>query len=145
MEYNKLEELKKTNILLDAKIKSLLDNNQNMENQFSSYNYKPIITLDIDNSVTNYKIIQLKGNMKSNVLTDDVFNRIVCVAGKIKITFINTNEEIILTPPNTVLIIPHREYIFDIIEDCELISVYSPSKKDEILNIIDEESIYKKK
>lgn len=141
---SKLRELKKTNNMIQTRIRTIINHGYSSNDIEHSYNFYPDIKNHFENCSTSTNIISLKKGMVSKILSDEEFNRIVCISGKIKIIFINLKEEIVLTPPNTQLIIPETKYVMQVLEDSEIISIYKPVKKGENYKIKEQETIYNK-
>lgn len=141
---NKLKELKRTNNIIQNRIRTIVNHGYSSNNVEDMYDFYPDVKHHFDNSSTSTNIISLKKGMISKILSDDEFNRIICISGRLKIIFVNTNEEKLLTPPNTQLIIPEAKYVIQVLEDSEIISVYKSIKKNENYKIKEQETIYNK-
>jgi hypothetical protein len=85
----------------------------------------------------------IEGGQKSKPFIENEFQRIVCIAGKIKIVLPEYEEEVILTSPNTMLIPPNTKYLIESITNSEIIVVFKP-RKEVNEKILVEETIYNK-
>ena len=141
----KLMELRKTNNVIQSRIREIIQYGYTSNDDEKVYDFYPEVKHHRENSSTSTNIIRLKKGMISGVLSDNEFNRITCISGKIKIHFVNLKEDRILTPPNTQLIIPETKYIIQVLEDSEIISIYKPVRKGENYKIKEQETIYIKK
>lgn len=142
---NKLAELKNTNNLLQNRIRSILAKTYNSKSFNNNNGYDPEVNFHLDTDSTSTNILKLKSGMISGIISDEYFNRIVCLSGKIKINFIPYKEEKIITPLNTQLIIPDTKYFIEVLEDSEIISIYKPAKRGVPFKIMEQETIYNKK
>jgi hypothetical protein len=142
---HKLRELKKTNNIIQNRIREIINHGYVSNDIEHAYDFYPEIKHHFENCSTSTNIIRLKKGMVSKILSDNTFNRIVCISGKIKIHFVRLRESVIVTPPNTQLIIPETEYIIETLEDSEIISIYKSIKKGESVKIMEQETIYNKK
>ena len=143
---NKLSELRKTNNILQNRIRSIVNHGYHSNNDDVHENKFYIdIKYHKENEETSTNIFNLKKGMKSKILSDDVFNRIVCIKGSVKIHFIPFKEEVIVRTPNSQLILPNTRYIIEALEDTELISIYKTARVGERFAINENETIYKKK
>jgi len=141
---DKISELKKTNNFIQHRIKEIT-NNSCLTTNNESNDYLVDVKYHGENDTTSTNIFKLKKGMKSNIITNDVFNRIVCTKGSIKIKYIRFKDDVIITTPNTQLILPNSRYIIEALEDCELISIYISKKTAKNFIIKQQETIYNKK
>lgn len=142
---NKLRELKRTNNIIQNRIREIINHGYSSNGVEHTHNFYPEIKHHVENCTTSTNIIRLKRGMISKILSDDVFNRIICISGKIRIHFVRLKESVTVIPPNTQLIIPETDYIIEVLEDSEIISIYKPIKKGENVKIMEQETIYNKK
>lgn len=141
---NKIIELKKLNNKIQNRIRSIVNHGYQSNDIDNTTTFYPEIKHHRENDTTSTNIFKLKKGMKSKILCEDVFNRIICIKGKIKIHFVPFKDEVIITSPNTQLIIPETRYIIEVLEDCEIISVYKSIEKGEKFEIKEQETIYNK-
>lgn len=144
MDNNKLNELKIINNKIQNHIRSMVNHGYKSNDVQENTVFYPEIKHHRENNTTSTNIFKIKKGMISKILNDDVFNRIICIKGKIKIYLISFNEEIIITAPNTQLILPKTNYKIEVLEDSEIISVYKTPKKGERFEIKEHETIYNK-
>lgn len=142
MEKIKLTELKKTNKSIQHKIENMLNNNKTFQKKTN--NYFPNIIYSTNNEETHTSIIKLKKGMKSDILFDEVFHKIICIKGKIKILFLYYNEQKTITSLNTQLVVPNAKYIIEVIEDSEIISVCCDFNQKEKSKLFNHTTIYNK-
>lgn len=139
----KLEAIRYTNQLLVNRIKAISEALYPPTNE--SENFSAEIKYQTSNEETVTNLIKLKAGMKSKMLVEGEFKRLVCIKGVIKIHYIYPfNEDRILTSPNTQLIVPETSYIIECIEDAELLTVHKPKKKGQRYIISEQQTIYKK-
>lgn len=142
----KISELKKTNNILQNCIRNIVNHGYHSNSDDALTNkFFPDIKYHTNNDETSTNIFKLKKGMKSKIISDDVFNRIVCIKGAIKIHFIPFKEEVIIKTPNSQLILPNTRYMIEALEDTELISIYKTTKIGERFAINEKETIYKRK
>lgn len=116
----KIRALKEANVLLSQKIKSLTEATE----------YKSNVLYHSSNNETSISIYSIVGGQKSNLFIENEFQRIICIAGEIKITLFNGyNEDITLTSSNTILIPPNTKYTVETKKNSEVIVVYKPKKE----------------
>ena len=139
---DKISELKKTNNFIQHRIREIMNHSCTTINE--EKNYYVDIKYHRENDTTSTNIFKLKKGMKSNIMSNDEFNRIICTKGSIKIHFVPFKENVVVTTPNTQLILPNSRYIIEALEDCELISVYTSKKTVEKYTINKQETIYNK-
>jgi hypothetical protein len=139
---DKISELKKTNNFIQHRIREIMNHSCATINE--EKNYYVDIKYHRENDSTSTNIFKLKKGMKSNIITNDEFNRIICTKGSIKIHFIPFRENVVVTTPNTQLILPNSRYIIEALEDCELISVFKTIKNTKKITIKEQETIYNK-
>ena len=121
---NKLSELKKTNNMIHNRIRDILNHGFQSIDIGEEHNYYPELKYHSENKCTSTNILSLKRGMISKTLSEDIFTRIICIKGSIKIQFIPFREEIIVNSPNTILIIPNTKYKIEVLEESEIINVY---------------------
>lgn len=143
---SKISELKKTNNIIQNKIRNIVNHGYHSNGNISENETQFYIDVKYhrDNDETSTNIFKLKKGMKSKILSDDVFNRIICIKGSIKIHFTPYKEEVVVSTPNSQLILPNTKYIIEALEDSELISIYKTAKEGERFAINENETIYNK-
>ena len=138
----KISELKKTNELLSQRlgtIKSKLNGKVSKTLNFSEH---IIYQKFSDDSYFNFYSVEQ--NIKSSIITEKDFVRIICTSGKIKVNILPFNEETIVKSPNTQLITPNTPYFIETIEDSEIIIVHKTKKENARYKIMEEKTIYNK-
>ena len=140
---DKIGELKKTNNFIQHRIREIT-NHSCVTSITEDNNYYVDVKYHRENESTSTNIFKLKKGMKSNIITNNEFNRIICTKGSIRIHFVPFKENVVVTTPNTQLILPNSRYIIEALEDCELISVYKTMKNTKKITIKEQETIYNK-
>ncbi len=120
---DKIGELKKTNNFIQHRIREIT-NHSCLTTITETNNYFVDVKYHRENDSTSTNIFKLKKGMKSNIITNNEFNRIICTKGSIKIHFLPSKKNVVITTPNTQLILPYSRYLIEALEDCELISVF---------------------
>lgn len=95
------------------------------------------------NDETSYTICKISVGEKTGNIKEKEFKRIICLKGEIKIYIPLFDEEVFMSSPNSILIPPNTIYSIEVVNDCELMGIYKPRKKQERKNLI-KESIYTK-
>lgn len=140
---DKLTAIRQTNSLLLNRIKSITEALYPPTNE--SENFSAEIRFQTSNEETSTNLIKLKAGMRSKVIVDNEFKRLICIKGVIKIQYVLPyDEERLLTSPNTQLIVPETSYIIECVEDAELITIHKPKKKGQRYIISEQETIYNK-
>ena len=122
---DKISELKKTNNFIQHRIREITNHScVTTYDVNETTDYYVDVKYHRENDTTSTNIFKLKKGMKSNIITNDEFNRIICTKVSIKIKYVPFKDDVIVTTPNTQLILPNSRYIIEALEDCELISVY---------------------
>jgi hypothetical protein len=140
---DKLSELKKTNNHIQHRIREIT-NHSCSTNITEESNYYVDMKYHTENDTTSTNLFRLKKGMKSNIITNSEFHRLICTKGSIKIHFIPYKESAVITTPNTQLILPNTRYIIEALDDSEIISVYKLKKSGEKFKIKEQETIYNK-
>lgn len=140
---DKLSELRKTNNHIQHRIREITNHSCGRTIEEEN-NYYVDIKYHRENDTTSTNIFRLKKGMKSSTIMNIEFHRLISIKGSVKIHFIPYSESVIITTPNTQLILPNTKYIIEALEDCEIISVYKLQKNGEKFKIKELETIYNK-
>lgn len=140
---DKITAIRNTNNLLSNRIKSMTQILYPPTHK--TENFAAEIKFQTANNETFTTVIKLKAGMKSNVIVDKEFKRLISIKGIIKIEYILPyKEEKVLTSPNTLLIVPETSYTIECIEDAELIIIHKSKKQGQRYIIREQETIYNK-